>query len=524
LFVGLLLVAEAAAQITPSDIPNPKRWIDGCATRPTILARREACGEFPTAVVALPGDVEPMQRPRMLVVGGLGASPLAGAAVAARLPAALADLAERDPVVADTLKKVAVEIVLLPVRDATSAGVAWDDDHDGLVDEDPPQDIDGDGRITTMRVPDPLGDWRVSPDSPRLMVKVDRAKGERGTHRIVVEGRDVDGDGAIGEDGRNSVDLDRNFPHGWREFDAGAGPFPLSDPAARDLAWFVMNTKPVVAVLALGTRDNLVAGMPKWTDERPHRGADGDDADVFADASSSFKKRFPDMPGAGGAPDGGFHAWVYHQRGVFAFASPTYAPPKPPEGTKVDGADPTTDELRRLHDSDTRLKGRGFAPWKAYDHPTLGKVEIGGWVDAMSNVPGADEIDALVDGHAGFIADVAARFPRLTVPSVAVRALGGSVYELRVTLANEGRWPTLSRMAGRTRVPLPTRVELDVPAGTVFESGEARTLVEPFSGAGSGRELRWMLRAPADSVVGIEVISEKAGSSKTKAVLTGEVK
>ncbi|MEY2741658.1 MAG: hypothetical protein RIS21_26, partial [Planctomycetota bacterium] len=112
MFFGLLLVAEAAAQITPSDIPNPKRWIDGCATRPTILARREACGEFPTAVVALPGDVEPMQRPRMLVVGGLGASPLAGAAVAARLPAALADLAERDPVVADTLKKVAVEIVL----------------------------------------------------------------------------------------------------------------------------------------------------------------------------------------------------------------------------------------------------------------------------------------------------------------------------------------------------------------------------------------------------------------------------
>lgn len=529
LVAALLLVGESTAQMTSSDIPAPRRWVDGCTTRPSIVARRKALGDLPTVVVALPGDVDPLLRPRLLVVGGLGKSATAGAAIAAKLPTALADLAETDLTVAAALSKFAVEVVLLPARDASKAGVAYDDDHDGLVNEDPPKDLDGDGRITTMRVPDPLGDWRVSPESPRLMVKVDRSKGERGTHRIVVEGLDADGDGAIAEDGPNAVEIDRNFPHGWREFDAEAGMFPLSDPGARELADLVMNTKPIVGVLALGDRDTLVSGMPKWSDERPHRGADGDDADVFADASTRFKKRFPDMRGEGGSPDGAFHAWAYHQRGIFAFASPSYSAPKVPEGAKVDGAEPNRDDLRRLYDSDTRLGGRGFAPWKPFEHPTLGSVDVGGFVDEVFGVPTEAEVPALVDGHAGFIAELLERLPKLVVPSTTARSLGAGLYELRATLANEGRWPTLSRMAGRTRVPLPTRVELTVPEGTTFELGEARTLVETFGGSGAGRELRWMMRIPSgvdpkDRVVRLDVVSEKAGGASVKVALKEEAK
>ena len=38
-----------------------------------------------------------------------------------------------------------------------------DQDRDGLVDEDGPEDLDGDGEITWMRGPDPAGDWIADP-------------------------------------------------------------------------------------------------------------------------------------------------------------------------------------------------------------------------------------------------------------------------------------------------------------------------------------------------------------------------
>jgi hypothetical protein len=36
-------------------------------------------------------------------------------------------------------------------------------------------------------------------------------------------------------------------------------------------------------------------------------------------------------------------------------------------------------DLERLRWNDEELEGEGFASWTPYDHPQLGKVEIGGW-------------------------------------------------------------------------------------------------------------------------------------------------
>jgi hypothetical protein len=54
----------------------------------------------------------------------------------------------------------------------------WDDDGDGLRDEDPAEDLDGDGAITTMRVPSSEGTHRISKDDARIMVEAERRPGE----------------------------------------------------------------------------------------------------------------------------------------------------------------------------------------------------------------------------------------------------------------------------------------------------------------------------------------------------------
>lgn len=502
--VLMILAAGASAQLTRSTIAY-----DGVSLNSTL--------------VALPGAVVPLDRPRLLIVAGFDDSSGVLTAFASRLPQELLDLATEDKALATTLSDRAVEVILMPSRTAAANGVRFDDDHDGLIDEDPPEDVDGDGRITSIRVRDPLGEWMESPLSPRLMVKADRSKGEVGVWRIESEGWDRDGDGRIGEDGPNLVAIDRNFPHGWKEFDGNAGPSSLSDPTARALARHVMATTQLIGTISVGTRDNVVNIPPKWSDDRPHRGADGDDVDIFTEVSGFWKARFPDSKAPADAPDGAFHQWAYHQRGLLALAVRPYSFPKAPADAKVDGKELTTDDQRRLFDSDTRLSGRGFASWKSFAHPTLGNVEVGGWISELESQPLDSEVPALVKGHARFIADLLGRVPRIEIASTSVRALGAGVFEVKAAIRNTGRWPTHLRMAGRNRVPLPSRVTLDLPRES-FEFGDRRTNLEMLRGGGGGRELRWVVRAPEGSAVKLDVWTEKAGVATSTIVMKESAK
>ncbi|MFL7809409.1 MAG: M14 family metallopeptidase, partial [Anaerolineae bacterium] len=57
------------------------------------------------------------------------------------------------------------------------------------------QDMDGDGRMLSMRVPDPNGAWKVCPEEPRLMVRRDPAETGGTYYRLLPEGRIEDYDG-----------------------------------------------------------------------------------------------------------------------------------------------------------------------------------------------------------------------------------------------------------------------------------------------------------------------------------------
>jgi hypothetical protein len=72
-----------------------------------------------------------------------------------------------------------------------------DNDSDGLLDEDPPEDLDGDGIILTLRWPDRKNGTMIpDPDDPsgRIMKRVPRGEGSYSTS---AEGVDNDGDGLI---------------------------------------------------------------------------------------------------------------------------------------------------------------------------------------------------------------------------------------------------------------------------------------------------------------------------------------
>ncbi len=133
-----------------------------------------------------------------------------------------------------------------------------DDDNDGRMGEDGPEDLNGDGYITMMRVPDPSGPYMIDPADPRLMKRADATEGESGAYKVYWEGTDEDGDGFINEDGPGGVDLNRNFQHEYPYWEADAGKYMVSEVESRAIMDFALAHRNIAAVLSFGETDNLV--------------------------------------------------------------------------------------------------------------------------------------------------------------------------------------------------------------------------------------------------------------------------
>jgi hypothetical protein len=127
------------------------------------------------------------------------------------------------------------------------------DDMDDAVDEDGPDDLNKDGWITDMRIPDPLGAWVVDETDPRLMRRADRTKGEKGKFRIQPEGTDNDGDGQYNEDPPGGVNTGINFPHLFPSFTPTAGKWPGSTPEVHHLMRFIFSRPEIAATVTFGS-------------------------------------------------------------------------------------------------------------------------------------------------------------------------------------------------------------------------------------------------------------------------------
>jgi hypothetical protein len=209
------------------------------------------------------------ERPALLVVGNLEGNHLVGSALALEIIRYFVDGAGDDEVasilndqviyVFPRLNPDGAEAMFASVRaERMKNAHPFDDDNDGRIDEDGPEDLNGDGVITVMRVPDPSGDYMIDPQDPRLMKRADASKGEEGSYAIYWEGNDSDGDGFYNEDGPGGVDPNRNFQHEYPYWEHDAGRYMVSETETRALMDFVIAQRNIGAILAFGLTDNLV--------------------------------------------------------------------------------------------------------------------------------------------------------------------------------------------------------------------------------------------------------------------------
>jgi hypothetical protein len=345
-----------------------------------------------------------------------------------------------------------------------SIRIPKDDDHDGLVDEDGADDIDGDGNICTMRRKDPFGQYKSDPEDPRLMVRV--KPGEKGEWTLLGdEGIDNDGDGKINEDGEGYVDGNRNWGVNWAPpyVQQGSGDYPFEASGMRAIAKFIADRPNIVVVFAFHNSGGMYLRGPSTKAEEP---LNPSDVAVYDLLGKNIEKIVPGYRYLVSWKDlystyGDFTDFTDNVAGSYSFVgelfvteTETFRPPAkpgapaapPPDVTDLMGSS-VDQERERLKFSDYVTQGDLYKPWKPFTHPQYGDVEIGGWVKMSSRLPHPFMLTDLVHRNASAVLFAAAQTPSITLEILPPQKAGADLSRVRVRLVNGGSIPSLSYTA-----------------------------------------------------------------------------
>ncbi len=433
------------------------------------------------------------EKPALYVDGGIHAAELTGSSVALHLLGELLQEYGTDPRITELLDTRAFyirpkfnpdgsDLVLIQDQYLRSSRRPVDEDADGLFDEDPPQDLDGDGWITSMRVPDPEGGWYAHPDDPRLLVEIEDdvappASARR--YRVLREGLDDDGDGRIDEDGFGGNDMNRNFPRNWERIhlQPGAGPFPLSEPETRATVRFLIDHPNVTGVAHGHTSGGFVYRLPSAS--APSRFPQ-DDLELILHLGEEYTRTTgrPVVPSATHPTRhryGTLISWNYWDRGSVGWV-PEYSPGPENWVEDYDG-DGEVSLPEQMRHNEEELDGRYFSTWTTYDHPQLGAVEVGGWhTKFWGQNPPPEHLEAETTPQLSWHLYLAESSPLLTLSEPTVDAVEDGV-RISATVGNEGFLPT--SLTGRGAVGRETDEGLveqvvEPPYATLETEGDVR--------------------------------------------------
>lgn len=343
-----------------------------------------------------------------------------------------------------------------------------DDDDDGKINEDGPDDIDGDGFITSFRYKDDKGRYIIDDVDPRLMIRVGSdEKTDKQRYSVIREDIDNDRDGKRGEDSESGIDLNRNYPEGWWKddgFAGGSGDYPLSSPEAHAIAEFFTNYRNILMAQFYHTSGGFTY-RPMGTAPHPRLnhgdvaifdfimgkkyleiiGEDVPEAWLYPDKIEQHKKELAETDADNYSKSRGYKLprgwrvsyneeadrrysygmatdWLYAQYGIYSITTELWNP-----SADIPGLEVPEDENRRvaveralLKYQDEEYNGELFVNWKAFNHPELGEGETGGWKSqyARNNAFPGEPLINVCEKHWQFELFRAGLLPEITIKDV----------------------------------------------------------------------------------------------------------
>jgi len=486
-----------------------------------------------------------------------------------------------------------------------------DEDYDWLIDEDGPEDLNGDGMITLMRIKDKEGDWVIDEKDSRLMKKKEAGTPADKLYKIYPEGIDNDGDELYNEDGLGGFNINRNFPHNFGYKQKGLGVYPASEVETQSVIDFIIRYVPefkkqphknICGILLFSKFDNLAAGtgiesgtptfpephraaqaagmprrmmmfmgprggqsaqqQPRPTDPQPKK-TNAQDTQLFENVSKQYKEITGIKNAVSEKPAGSMLEWAYFQYGVPTFSANLWsvreeerAPAakmkrdpqanstqsRPAQGGTVQTGTmdrqammrqfaqrsapsatttkPSGNDDKWLKWIDDKNNGEGFVAWTKFDHKQLGEVEIGGFVPHVRTNPKADQIPVLSKSHAEFALYLAAQFAEIVLEEPKVKKLGSDLYELKVKIRNNGKFPYATAMGQRTThinsIMLRIKFE-DDDKMKLF--GGTKRMDTPTLNAGAEKEFRWIIISPTGKKIDVALWTPNGGGTVKKSVV-----
>jgi hypothetical protein len=378
---------------------------------------------------------------------------------------------------------------------------ATDDDRDGKINEDGFDDLDGNGKITMMRVESPVGDYRGNPDDPRSVVKADINKGEKGRYTLYTEGRDNDDDNNFNEDGDGGVWFNKNFTYKVPSFTQGSGEFAVSEKESRALLDYLFDQFNVYAVVSFGSNNNLSTPytynaatanqtlIGSWL--QPDVKVDSMVSDLYN--KTVGLKDAPRITPAGGD----FLSWAYYHYGRYSFSTPGWWVPKTkPDSTKGEKAftidDPVANYLRWASQQGIT---NAFTEWKVIQHPDFPgqKVEVGGVDPFVLINPPYKLVPDLVKKHSSFLVKLASHQPDIDLINVQTQKVGSGLTRITVDVINKGALASHAKLGERTYWVKRINVKVNTAGNQSVLSGKKIQVLNSLEGYGS-QQLTWLVK------------------------------
>jgi murein tripeptide amidase MpaA len=412
-----------------------------------------------------------------------------------------------------------------------------------------PEDVNGDGYILQMRLEDKNGEWRASERDERLMVP--RAPDEFGGryYRLYREGVFKDYDSFERKIARSlyGLDMNRQYPYHWQQEaeQRGSGPYPLSEPEARAQVDFLLKHK---NVFGIHTYHTFCGAILRPYSNRPDEempdhdlavyralGERGTELTGYPNLSVYHDFRYEPKKFITGTLDD----WAYDYYGVFAFTIEFWSAARS-AGVEVEDfiqffrEPPEEAQLEMLAWNDRELEGEGFVPWAPFEHPQLGRVEIGGWKTKFTTQnPPPRFLKPECEKLARFALAHASVAPRLET-RLETEELSPGIRRVELTVENTGYLPTnVTRLAADKKLVKPVEVEIKIPEGASLVSGDVEVDLGHLTGRSSllgnrwknpaffdglpsdyARRVVWVVRG--EGPLEVEVRSERAGTALLK--------
>lgn len=386
--------------------------------------------------------------------------------------------------------------------------VSVDHDRDGKPGGSGYTDLNGDGMITMMRVEDPMGEYMISKEDDRVLVKADKSKGESGKYSLYKESKDDDKDGEFAEDLKEGIAFNKSLTYKFPVFEPLAGDMPVTQKESRAMLDYLFEQWNIFAFVTFSPANNLSSPLKYNAGNAKKRIVTSileEDQAINAMVSDLYKETVKqkayqqDNQGT----DGDFFQWAYFHFGRLSFGTPGYWVPEYKDST---GKGKSNAEANYLAWADSLDMNDVFVPWTEVQHPDFPgkKVEVGGIKPFVMENPSFDKVGEIADQHTEFILKLAEMQPKLEIHNVKTESIGNGLTRVTMDLFNNSALPTHSEMGENSRWLRKIRIDIDADAEKIV-SGNKIELKDSL-GAFEKASFSWIIRGSGNVTV-------KAGAS-----------